>query len=95
MPGAGLPQVSAGWVLTSRADAVPAPGSPRANRARVASCVCRGACSSCLHGWQIKPACSQRERAPKTAQGKKPHRAEQTDRYCTQIPFMGHGAIQL
>lgn len=41
MPGAGLPQVSAGWVLMSWADAVPAPGSPRANRARVASFVCR------------------------------------------------------
>lgn len=71
MPGAGLPQVSAGWVLMSWADAAPAPGSPRANRARVAGCVCRGACSS-LRGWQIKPARSQRETAPGTAQGKNP-----------------------
>lgn len=53
MLGAGLPQVSAGWVLMSWADAVPVPGSPRASRLCHCTCGELRVPGSLLHCWQI------------------------------------------
>lgn len=99
MLGAGLPQVSAGWVLMSWGDAVPAPGSPGGEqalpRARAESCVCPGSLLLLPASLPNKPAFSGKERNPETVQGEKPHQPNRTDRYRTQMPFMRCDAIQL
>lgn len=77
---------------------MPAPGSRGGQqalpRARAARCVCLGRLLL-LPGLLSNKTSLSSKKTPKTktVQGKKPHQPNQSDRYCTQIPFIKHEAV--